>query len=80
MWFPIVMLLLAGAIITLVVLQYKGRSEPPSREALMVAMNVEPASSYAQKTNHLPHVPVDMGPVPGRETPFRVNLYQAHME
>ena len=45
----------------------------------MAQMNAEPASSYAQKTNHYPMTPVDMGPIPGFETPFRVNMFQAYM-
>lgn len=51
-----------------------------SREANIHKLNVEPASSYEQKTNHLPATKVDMGPIPGIESPFRVNLYQAYIE
>lgn len=36
------------------------------------------SSSYAQRTNHLPPTPVDMGPIPGLETPFRVNMYNSY--
>lgn len=52
----------------------------PSREAVMYKLNAEPGSSYAQKTNHLQSGPVEMGPIAGFESPFRVNMYQAYIE
>jgi hypothetical protein len=36
-------------------------------------------SSYAQKTNHFVMTPSKMEPVPGVETPFRVNMYNSFM-
>jgi hypothetical protein len=36
------------------------------------------SSSYAQTTNHLTPTPVQMGPIPGLETPFRVNMYNSY--
>ena len=36
------------------------------------------SSSYAQQTNHTVPTPVDMGPIPGMETPFRVNMYSSY--
>jgi hypothetical protein len=44
------------------------------------AMKQESASSYEQKTNHFPTPRYDMGPIPGVESPFRVNMYQAYIE
>lgn len=37
-------------------------------------------SSYAQETNHFKPVSSLQDPVPGLETPFRVNLYNSYME
>lgn len=36
-------------------------------------------SSYAQKTNHFVMTPSKMEPVPGVETPFRVNMHNSFM-
>jgi hypothetical protein len=36
-------------------------------------------SSYAQQTNHFVMTPSAMEPVPGVETPFRVNMYNSFM-
>ena len=78
MW-TIVFLVLALAVVFWV-LTRKVYPPPPNREAKMVALDLEPASSYAQKTNHIPQTPVDMGPIGGFETPFRVNMFHAYME
>jgi hypothetical protein len=78
MLFPIVMLLVAVGMVIAVAVQSKVRSNP-TREERMVAMDLSPASSYEQTTNHLPATPVDMGPIAGTETPFRVNAYNAYM-
>lgn len=78
MW-PIVFLVLA--VVALVfILMAKSHPSPPSRETKMVALNIEPGSSYQQKTNHYEMTPVDMGPISGTESPFRVNLYKAYIE
>jgi hypothetical protein len=37
-------------------------------------------SSYAQQTNHLTALPYPQDPIPGVETPFRVNMYDSYME
>ena len=37
-------------------------------------------SSYAQETNHFKPVASLEDPVPGLQTPFRVNLYNSYME
>ena len=37
-------------------------------------------SSYAQKTNHFEPSRPPPQPVPGVETPFRVNMYRSYME
>ena len=37
-------------------------------------------SSYAQQTNHLAPVPYPQDPIPGSQTPFRVNMVTAYME
>lgn len=62
------------------VLTRKVQPPPPNREAKMAALDLEPGSSYSQKTNHFPQTPVDMGPIAGFETPFRVNMFNAYME
>ena len=52
----------------------------PTKEQRMNAMDSISASSYDQKTNHLESSKVDMGPISGFESPFRVNLYQAYIK
>jgi len=37
-------------------------------------------SSYAQETNHFKPINAMHEPIPGLETPFRVNLYNSFME
>lgn len=36
-------------------------------------------SSYAQQTNHFQMTPAPAEPIPGQETPFRVNMYNSYM-
>lgn len=36
-------------------------------------------SSYEQKTNHVIPTPYAQDPVPGTETPFRVNMFNSYM-
>jgi hypothetical protein len=36
-------------------------------------------SSFEQRTNHFRPGPVDMGPLHGTESPFRVNQYKAYI-
>ena len=80
MW-TIVFLVLAVAIVYWVLSQKTTAPPPPEkREAKMMALDLEPASSYVQKTNHYPATPVDMGPISGFETPFRVNMFNSYME
>ena len=52
----------------------------PSKEQRMNQMDAVSASSFEQSTNHLQSSKVDMGPISGFETPFRVNLYQAYVQ
>lgn len=37
-------------------------------------------SSYAQQTNHFQMTPAPAEAIPGKETPFRVNMFNSHME
>ncbi len=37
-------------------------------------------SSYDQRTNHFEPSRPPTGPIPGVETPFRVNMYRSYME
>lgn len=78
MW-TVIFLVLALAVVFWV-LTRKVHSSPPKRETNMVALDLEPGSSYVQKTNHFPQTSVDMGPIGGFETPFRVNMFHAYME
>jgi hypothetical protein len=77
MWTVLLAIFVAALVVFVTVYQYPTSST--TREVVMAQMNTEPASSYAQKTNHYPMTPVDMGPIAGFETPFRVNMFQAHM-
>jgi hypothetical protein len=52
----------------------------PSKEQRMNQMDEVSASSYEQTTNHIQSSKVDMGPISGFESPFRVNLYQAYIQ
>ena len=38
------------------------------------------SSSYRQETNHFPKSRGPQEPIPGVETPFRVNMYNSFME
>jgi flagellar basal body-associated protein FliL len=78
MW-PLVFLVLVVVAIVFIVMA-KSKPAPPSRESKMVGLNLEPGSSFEQKTNHFQMSPVDMGPISGTESPFRVNLYKAYIE
>jgi hypothetical protein len=78
MW-PVVFLVLVVVAIVFIVMA-KSKPAPPSRESKMVGLNLEPGSSFEQKTNHFQMSPVDMGPISGTESPFRVNLYKAYIE
>jgi len=53
---------------------------PTSKEQRMHKMDAVSASSYEQSTNHLQASKVDMGPIAGFESPFRVNMYQAYIQ
>jgi hypothetical protein len=77
MWTALLALFVA-AIVAFVVI-YKTPTSSRTRETIMTQMDAEPASSYAQKTNHYQMTAVDMGPIAGFETPFRVNMFQAYM-
>ena len=55
-------------------------SVAPTKEQRMHTMDAVPASSFMQETNHLQSSKVDMGPLSGFESPFRVNLYQAYIQ
>lgn len=78
MW-TIIFLLIAIAVLFWVL--YQGmQSPPPTRETNMIALDLEPGSSYAQKTNHFPATPVNFGEIDGFETPFRVNMFKAYMK
>jgi len=78
MW-PVVFLVL-GVVAIVFIVMAKSKPAPPSRESKMVGLNLEPGSSFEQKTNHFQMSPVDMGPISGTESPFRVNLYKAYIE
>jgi len=37
------------------------------------------SSSYEQTTNHAVPTPYDKDPIPGMESPFRVNMFNSHV-
>ncbi len=78
MWI-VIFLILAVASVLFVLTQFV-QASTPTREQKMVALDLQPASSYRQTTNHFQMTPVNFGAVNGFETPFRVNMYQAYME
>ena len=77
MWSVLLAIFVAAVVVFVVA--YQPLAASPRRETRMAQMDATPASSYAQKTNHYQMTPVDMGPIAGFETPFRVNMFQAHM-
>ena len=77
MWTALLALFVAAIVAFVSV--YASPTSSPRKETIMAQMDAEPASSYAQKTNHHPTTPVDMGPIAGFETPFRVNMFKAYM-
>lgn len=75
-----ILFLLTGVLAIWWVITSRRRVLTVTPEEKMVALNLEPGSSYEQRTNHFQMTPIDMGPISGSETPFRVNLYNAYME
>ena len=75
-----ILFLVAAAFVVLWVVSSQRATVSVKSEDRMVALNLEPGSSYEQRTNHFQMTPVDMGPISGSETPFRVNLYNAYMD
>lgn len=75
MWIALA-IVIATIIVLIAVLP---KHSPTTREEVMTLMNLESASSYEQKTNHLQMTEVDMGPITGTETPFRVNMHHSYM-
>ena len=67
------------AAIILLLIAVLPRRHATTREEVMTLMNLESASSYEQKTNHLQMAEVNMGPIAGSESPYRVNLHQAYI-
>lgn len=75
-------LLLAGAllVLALVMLKQKERFQPEFLDRTQIAKTIAVEdSSYDQKTNHMNPTPAAMGPIPGIETPFRVNQYTSYV-
>lgn len=73
-------LLSAIAILLILWFTLSRTSAGPSKEQRMNKMDAVSASSFEQTTNHLQSSKVDMGPISGFESPFRVNLYQAYIQ
>ena len=75
-----VALLAAVGVISYVLMQTKETFVPEFLEQGNVKATSETRqSSYAQKTNHFVMTPSPMEPIPGVETPFRVNMYNSFM-
>jgi hypothetical protein len=75
-------LLLLGAIIVLGLVMFKTteRFQPEFLDRSQTAKTVAVQdSSYAQTTNHMNGASVNLGPVQGIETPFRVNQYTSYV-
>lgn len=74
-------LILAGAAIAYVLSKYRRESFVPE---FLDQGNVKKTtstmkSSYAQETNHFKPTPMQNPPVDGIPTPFRVNMFNSHM-
>lgn len=75
-----VILLAAVGLVSYVLMQSKETFVPEFLEQGNVKATSETRqSSYAQKTNHFVMTPSKPEPVPGVETPFRVNMYNSFM-
>ena len=68
------------AVLLLLWFLFSRTTAPVSKEQRMHKMDAVSASSFEQKTNHLEVSKVDMGPIAGFESPFRVNMYQAYIQ
>lgn len=82
---PIVLLGIAVVVLAFVLLggvSYMNRnsgSEPELDQRQEKRTMQTEDSSYAQRTNHFPPASVDMGPIHGYESPFRVNQFMAYI-
>jgi hypothetical protein len=75
-------LLLAAALLVvgLVMLKSKERFQPEFLDRTQIAKTIAVEdSSYDQRTNHMNPTPFAKGPIPGIETPFRVNQYTSYV-
>jgi hypothetical protein len=74
--------LLVIALVVLVGVLYLGRErfQPEFLDKRQVRNTVaREQSSYEQYTNHMTPAAVEMGPIPGMQTPFQVNQYRAYV-
>lgn len=75
-WFALA--LVAIYLVTRLSVQEKFQPEFLDKTQVRKTVAVED-SSYAQRTNHLDHMPFSMGPIQGMETPFQVNQYRSYV-
>ena len=71
-------LLLVGALLVVgfVVMNTTEKFQPEFLDRTQIARTIAAEdSSYDQRTNHLDPAPYPAGPIPGIQTPFRVNQY-----
>ncbi len=73
-----VLLLVAVGVVWYVLTSYKESFVPEFLEQSGVRKTAQTMkSSYAQQTNHMVNTPVIEEPIPGMETPFRVNMFNS---
>ena len=74
------LLIAALLVIALVMMKTTERFQPEFLDKSQVRKTIAVEdSSYAQRTNHMDHMPFSMGPIAGIETPFRVNQYTSYV-
>ena len=77
---PLVLLALAVGILATVLVVKKEHFVPEFLDQGNVKQTTKTGtSSYAQETNHFKLTPPVPEPIPGSQTPFRVNMFTAYM-
>lgn len=74
-------LIVAGAAIAYVLSKYRRESFVPEflDQGNVKRTTSTMKSSYAQETNHFKPTPMEPTPIDGVATPFRVNMFNSHM-
>ena len=80
-----ILALLVGVLIIVVIVMFTARKQEHFVPEFLDQGNVKRTtdtrkSNYSQQTNHFQMTPSPAETMPGQETPFRVNMFNSHME